>query len=114
LQGKPVLLVFYNPASSISPDVLRYAEKMLATHGQKLNVVGMAVSDDEEKVKKQLVDLSLTIPVLHGNGLRVTYGVETTPKLVLIDAAGIVRGGWLGWGQETSEEVMGELKLWMK
>jgi hypothetical protein len=40
--------------------------------------------------------------------------VETTPKLVLIDAAGIVRGGWLGWGQETPEEVMGELKLWMK
>ncbi len=114
LQGKPVLLVFYNPASSISPDVLRYAEKMLATHGQKLSVVGMAVSDDEEKVKKQLVDLSLTIPVLHGNGLRVTYGVETTPKLVLIDAAGIVRGGWLGWGQETSEEIMGDLKLWMK
>jgi peroxiredoxin len=114
LQGKAVLLVFYNPASSISPDVLRYAEKMFATHGQKLTVVGMAVSDDEDKVKKQLVDLALTIPVLHGNGLRVTYGVETTPKLVLIDAAGIVRGGWLGWGQETPEEVMGELKLWMK
>lgn len=114
LQGKPVLLVFYNPASSISPDVLRYAEKMLATHGQKMAVVGMAVSDDEDKVKKQLVDLSLTIPVLHGNGLRVTYSVETTPKLVLVDAAGIVRGGWLGWGQETPEEVMGELKLWMK
>jgi peroxiredoxin len=114
LQGKAVLLVFYSPVSSISPDVLRYADKMNTTYGQKLTVVGMSVSDDEDKVKKQLVDLNLTIPVLHGGGLRVTFGVETTPKLVLIDANGLVRGGWLGWGQETPDEVMAELKQWMK
>jgi peroxiredoxin len=114
LQGKAVLLVFYSPVSSISPEVLRYAEKMSTTYGQKLTVVGMSVSDDEEKVKKQLADLSLTIPVLHGGGLRVTYGVETTPKLVLIDANGVVRGGWIGWGAETPDEVMAELKQWMK
>jgi peroxiredoxin len=114
LQGKAVLLVFYSPVSSISPDVLRYADKMNTTYGQKLTVVGMSVSDDEDKVKKQLVDLNLTIPVLHGGGLRVTFGVETTPKLVLIDANGFVRGGWLGWGQETPDEVMAELKQWMK
>jgi peroxiredoxin len=114
LQGKPILLVFYSPLSSISPDVLHYAEKMNGTYGQKLAVVGMSVSDDEDKVKKQLVDLKLSIPVLHGGGLRVSYGVETTPKLVLIDGGGIVRGDWLGWGQETSDEVMAELKQWMK
>jgi peroxiredoxin len=114
LQGKAILLVFYSPVSSISPDILRYAEKMSATYGQKLTVVGMSVSDDEDKVKKQRADLGLTIPVLHGGGLRMTYGVETTPKLVLIDADGFVRGGWLGWGQETPDEVMAELKQWMK
>ncbi len=114
LQGKAVLLVFYSPVSSISPDVLRYAEKLNATHGQKLTVVALSVSDDEDKVKKQMADLNLTIPVLHGGGLRITYGVETTPKLVLIDANGFVRGGWLGWGQETPDEVMGELKQWIK
>jgi peroxiredoxin len=114
LQGKPILLVFYSPVSSISPDVLRYAERMNAAYGQKLTVIGMSVSDDEDKVKKQLVDLKLAIPVLHGAGLRVTYAVETTPKLVLIDANGIVRGDWLGWGQETADDVMAELKQWMK
>ncbi len=114
LQGKPVLLVFYSPVSSISLDVLAYAEKMNATYGQKLTVVGMSISDDEDKVKKQIADLKLSIPVLHGGGLRVTYGVETTPKIVLIDADGIFRGGWLGWGQETPDEVMAELKQWLK
>jgi peroxiredoxin len=114
LQGKPVLLLFYSPLSSISPDVLAYAEKMNTTYGQKLAVVAMAVSDDEDKVKKQTEDLKLTIPVLHGGGVRLSYGVETTPKLVLIDATGVVRGDWLGWGQATPEEVMAELKQWMK
>jgi hypothetical protein len=108
------LLVFYSPLSSISPDVLRYAEKMNASYGQKLAVVALSVSDDEDKVKKQLADLKVSIPVLHGGGLRVSYSVETTPKLVLIDGGGIVRGDWLGWGQETSDEVMAELKQWMK
>jgi peroxiredoxin len=114
LQGKPVLLVFYSPLSSISPDVLGYAEKMNAAYGQKLTIVGMSVSDDEDKVKKQLADLNLNFPVVHGGGLRLTYGVETTPKLVLIDATGVVRGDWLGWGQATPDEVMAELKQWMK
>jgi peroxiredoxin len=114
LQGKPVLLVFYSPLSSISPDVLGYAEKLNVTYGQKLTVIGMSVSDDEDKVKKQVADLKLSIPVVHGGGLRVTYGVETTPKLALIDGDGVVRGDWLGWGQATPDEVMAELKQWMK
>ena len=43
------------------------------------------------------------LPPLYGSGLRISYKVETTPKLVLIDAAGLVRGMYFGWGRETPE-----------
>jgi hypothetical protein len=57
--------------------------------------------------------LGFTFPVLDGGALRVSYGVETTPKFVLLDSANMVRGGWLGWGQETAAEVREELKRWL-
>jgi hypothetical protein len=44
--------------------------------------------------------------------MRISYGVETTPKVVLIDSIGTIRGMYLGWGAETADEVMAELRRW--
>ena len=51
------------------------------------------------------VDLDRTVAVWTER-----YGIEATPKCVLIDAGGMVRGSWLGWGEETAEEIVAELK----
>jgi peroxiredoxin len=112
--GKPVLLVFYHPRSLTAPDVLSFAQRLSATYARGLQVVGLSVSDDAEAVKKQKESLKLTFPLLGGGGLRVSYAVETTPKFVLVDPSGVVRGAFLGWGRETPSEVLAELRPWLK
>jgi peroxiredoxin len=111
--GKPVLLVFYHPASSTCPDMLAFAEKLAATYPQGVSVLGMAMGDDGELIRKQREEMKLTLPVLSGTGLRIAYNVEATPKLVLLDGEEIVRGQWTGWGPQTPREVLDELKRWL-
>lgn len=111
-KGKPILLVFYNPASHTAPDLLRFCQSLHASYGKHMAVVGLSASDDARVVLAQWNELKCTFPVLNGGGLRTAYVVESTPKIVLIDAAGIVRGDYLGWGKETPNEVLEELRKW--
>ncbi|HZY85764.1 MAG TPA: redoxin domain-containing protein [Gemmataceae bacterium] len=113
LLGRPVLLVFYHPASPTAAEVLRFAQKVVADRGGAVRVVGMSVSDDAALVRKQHAEMKLTFPVLGGGGLRASYTIEDTPKFVLLDGAGVVRGAYLGWGRETAGEVLAELARWV-
>jgi peroxiredoxin len=111
--GRPALLVFYNPASPTAADLLRFAQKVGDAHAKSVWVVGLSVSEDSATVRKQRDELNLTFPVLNGSGLRRSFAVETTPKIVLLDARGVVRGAYLGWGSETAREVTEELRRWL-
>lgn len=109
--GRPVLLVFYNPTSETLTELLTFAQTLHDTYkAQDLTVLGLAVTEDAERVRKQRADMKLNFPTLAGSGLRLTYGVEATPKLVLLDSAGVVRGMYTGWGRETPTAVTEELK----
>jgi peroxiredoxin len=110
LLGRPVLLVFYKPDSPTAQEVLRFAKEK-----QRLGVtvLGMVVSDDVAAVKKQHADLRLKFPVLAGDGFKVSYGVNATPRLIVIDSRGIVRAACTGWGSDTSQEVSEELNRWL-
>jgi peroxiredoxin len=113
-KGKAILLVFYQPTSSTAADLLRFAQEAHATLGSKyVQVVGLSVSDDTTAVLKQRTALKLGFPILHGGGLRISYGVETTPRLVVIDSAGVVRAAYTGWGSETATEVLAEVRRWL-
>ena len=112
-KGKPIVLVFYNPDSVTAPELLRFAQDLHVRWGKYCSVVGLCVSDDKVKAVAQRDKLKLTLPLLHGGGMRITYKVETTPKIVLIDSAGLVRGMYLGWGRETANEVTTELRPWL-
>jgi hypothetical protein len=72
-------------------------------------VLGLAVFGETDQVLKQRDDLKLTFPLLAGQGLRFTYAVEATPKFVVLDAQGIVRGSYTGWGRELPTLVNDEL-----
>jgi hypothetical protein len=111
--GKPILLVFYNPAASTAPGVLRFAQRLAGEYHQRLAVVGLSVAGSAALVRQQRSELGVTFPILDGGGLRVSYDVTTTPKFVLLDGANVVRGAWLGVGQETAGEVREELKRWL-
>lgn len=110
LEGKSVLLVFYNPKSPLSSEILDFAKTMQTNHGDSVTIFGMSVIDDTEIVKKQAEAAKINFAVLNGSGLRSSYGLESTPKIVLLDAKGIVRLNCLGWGQETQSEITSELK----
>jgi peroxiredoxin len=112
-KGKPVLLCFYNPSSYTAAETLRFAQEVQNSLGKYVQVVGLSVSDDAEAVLKQKTALKLTFPILYGSGARGSYGVDATPRIVLIDAAGVVRGAYTGWGHETADEVLAEVRRWL-
>ena len=112
-KGKAVLLVFYHPTSFTAPDLLRFAQEVHVSLGKHAQVAGLSVSDDTRAVLEQRTALKLSFPILHGAGLRISYAVQTTPHLVLIDANGTVRAAYTGWGRETSAEVLAELRRWL-
>ena len=111
--GKPVLLVFFNPTSMTADPLLLFAQRVATDYSPDVTVLGMAMSDDAELVRDRTERLSLKIPLLNGTGLRRSYAIEATPKMVLLDAAGVVRGSYIGWGNEIPLEVVEELKRWL-
>ena len=38
---------------------------------------------------------------------------NVTPKLVLLDAAGVVRGTYTGWGDHVPRDILAELQRWL-
>jgi peroxiredoxin len=109
-QSTPMLLVFYTPASLTAERVLRFAQKVQDAQRQGIKVLGFAVTDDSERARKQHEQLGLSFPLLAGMGLRLSYAVDATPKLIVLDADGVVRGTYTGWGPETPDAVAEDLR----
>jgi hypothetical protein len=112
LLGHPLLICFYNPQTDTGVEVLRFAQGLTERH-RGMSVVGMAVTDDVAFVRKQHATLRLSFPVLDGNGLHVTYNVDATPRLVVLDGEGFVRGLYTGWGGHSAREITEELERWL-
>src|SRR5205807_779556 len=111
--GRPIMLIFYNPASESARDLLRFAERLNYANRLQVTIVALAMSDDAEQVRRQHEALELSFPILNGIGLRQTYDVTSTPKIVVIDGTGIVRGACTGCGIGTADEATEELQHWL-
>jgi hypothetical protein len=109
-KGKPLLMIFYSPASPLAENVLRLGEEVSLSSRGEVGVVGLAMSADGNAVRKQRAELKVTMPLYDGRGLRQVFAVEATPKLMVIDADGLLRGAWVGWGEETRGAVLRELR----
>jgi peroxiredoxin len=103
--GKPVLLMFYNPAAASAVEVLRFGQQIGDAHGDQVAILAMAVSENHDQAMKQREEVGVKFPILSGTGLRLSYRVEGTPKFVVLDTAGIVRGSYDGWGPEIPGSV---------
>jgi peroxiredoxin len=112
--GRSIALVFYTPNSLKAEEVLRFAQKLQDAHATEITVLPLALSDDTERIQEQQKEFAITLPILSGKGLRQSYGVDATPKFVVIDRTGIVRGAYLGWGPETPTSVTDEVERWLK
>jgi peroxiredoxin len=112
--GRPILMVFYTPSSLTVREVLRFSQTVQDAHRQGVTVLAFAISDDVEQIRKQQTEFRLSFPILSGKGLRQTYAVDATPKLIVLDGDGVVRGSYVGWGPETGTSVTEELKQWLR
>ena len=102
-------------------DFLRFAHRSaglveftqeLATQFRELAVVGVVMGVGADRVNDQLRRKGWKMPVLNGSALRLIYGVEFTPRLVMIDAEGVIQGIVTGWGSESAAEVQAIRKRW--
>jgi cytochrome oxidase Cu insertion factor (SCO1/SenC/PrrC family) len=104
-------MVFYHPQSETSRLTLRFAQGLAEQYGDRsFAVVGLAVTGDTAAVQKVQDDLKLTFPSLAGKSLLRSYEVDATPRFVLVDGEGIVRGAYTGWGPEIPAAVTEDLK----
>ena len=108
-RGKAILVFFYNPATPLGKEVLTYVKQLSEKQNGKLAVMAMAVTQDEDAVRKQHQEMRLTFPILDGNGMRLTFGAIDTPRFVLVDADGLVRLTRTGWGIQTPVEIEDQL-----
>jgi hypothetical protein len=102
-------MIFYSPTAPVSEEVLRFAQSVNDGQRQRIHVLGLPIADDSPALRKQCADLGLTFPILAGKGVCLLYSVEATPKLVVLDAEGVVRGMYVGWGRETPHVVAEDL-----
>jgi peroxiredoxin len=110
-KGKPVLLVYFQPAAASGPSALKLADEM---HARKLvTVVPLAIGDPKD-AKDLVGDLKATVPVYDGTGVYKIHGLQATPVFVVVDADGVVRQVTRGWGGETAATVTREAERWAK
>jgi peroxiredoxin len=110
LLGKPIVLVFYSPSSPQAHELLRFANSIAsAAGGNEVRVLALAMSNDRRRVSQEYAEWRVGIPIGSGLGLRHSYDVEATPKIVIIDGSGIVRRTFIGWGSEMPHLVSEEL-----
>jgi peroxiredoxin len=107
--GRPTLIVFYNPATAMGREVMLYAKALHEKQAGKIHVMVLAVTSDAETARKQHEELRLPFPVMDGHSLRMTLGVEHTPRFVVLDGEGIMRWESTGWGSQVPGEIAQEL-----
>jgi len=111
--GKPIFLFFYNPTGDSSIHVLRFALSLHEQYADNIGIVGLAMSDDATFVQKQHQVWKMPFPVFDGRGLRRSFNVEATPRLVVLDSNAVVRAAYTGWGDDFPDEIVKELKNWL-
>jgi peroxiredoxin len=106
--GRPVLLVFYNPATDAGERILDFSGD-LAAKQKGMTILALVMTEDEALARRQHAEHKLPFPLADGRGLRVAFAVTETPRMVLLDGDGIVRGAYTGWGTQTTREVQDDV-----
>ena len=100
-KDRAMLMAFVQPGTPVAEQVLLACKEWKALAGDNLQVIVLAVKSDPRSLERLTRDTSFKTPVLDGSGLRISYAVESTPRLVLLDARHQCLGIYDGWGFET-------------
>ena len=111
-RGSQVLMVFFNPQAPMTEEVLLQVKQWRQNFsGEDLVVLPLTVRTEEAANRPWVKLLGKETPIYDGSGLRITYGVEVTPRLVLVDRQGVIRALHEGWGGETRQQCAEDLRL---
>ena len=109
-RGSNVLVVFYNPSAPMTEEVMLQMQQWAkSSQGKELTILPLTVRTDQASNQNWARFLGKELPIYDGSGLRITYGVDVTPRLVLVDKQGIVRALHEGWGGETRQQCAEDL-----
>ncbi|MCI0378613.1 MAG: peroxiredoxin family protein [Gemmataceae bacterium] len=110
ISGRPLVIFFFNPASATGKEVLHFAQDVHQKYAGKVGILALALGADPDFVRKQHADMKLPFPVHDGHGLKLTFGVDATPRLLVIDGDGFLRQAITGWGFHVPGEILDDLK----
>ena len=108
--GRPVLVFYYNPATAIGVDVLKFAKELGDKNGDRMSILAMAVTTDVDAAIRQRATMDLPFPVLDGGVMRIPFGVDGTPRFIVLDADGVIRHQSTGWGSHVPAELREHLQ----
>ncbi|MBN9523240.1 hypothetical protein J0H58_32790 [bacterium] len=100
-RGKPTVLVFFMPGQETAELSLCVADALAKRYPGRVAVAPLAVFADPALAAKDVERRRLTVPVYDGSLAVEPYGVETFPRFVVVDGAGVVRWTFAGVGAET-------------
>lgn len=106
---RPVLLAFYDPSAASAPAVLRAAQAVADRLADRA-IVAIVPVREAALALKQRAELGVTLAVLAADGLSAVYHAEATPRWLVLDRAGDLRGGAVGWGPESPNAMRRELE----
>lgn len=109
LRGKPVVLVFFRPASETADLSLAIADALANRYGSGVTVRALAVFEDAVKGANDARRLGLAIPVHDGSTAASEFGIESIPRFAVINAEGKVSWTFTGVGPETGGLIREEL-----
>ena len=107
---RPILIVFYNPASETGKQVLDFCQAMFKQYQNKLAILPMAVTDDSALACRQHAEWKLPFPILDGRGLHRTFGVDATPRLIVLNQEGVLQVACTGWSRENTRDIDSEVR----
>lgn len=113
-KDQPLLMVFVQPGTPVAEQVLLACKEWKASSGGALSVVVLAIKPEARNIDRLTRDTSFIVPILDGSGLRISYAVESTPRLVLLDSRHQCVGIFDGWGVETRIDCSSHINRLLK
>ena len=110
LKGRHVLLVFVDPTSPLSKRAFSTIIDAVRTQEQETVLVMAACTQTEQAAVERLRDeVEGNYIICSAGGLEKAYKVDAVPHTVLIDAEGVLRGQFIGFGPETFPAIVDAL-----
>lgn len=105
--GKPVLVMFFTETCPYCRKAAPFIQKVHASHGPGLGVVGICVQDSAQAAKNFAQDFSVTFPLAYkGKEVSRKYRTQGVPYIYLLDKGHEVYDVWEGYDPQYDSSIL--------